>query len=126
MQLRSLFIVTAILEAGTGLALGLSPSAPAAALVGAPLDTDGGLIVARIAGAALFSLAVACWLARNDEQSRSAIGLVMALLLYNMAVVGVFLYAGIGLGLSGTGLWPAAVLHTVLALWCLVCLRARL
>lgn len=33
MQHRSLFVVTAMLEAGTGLALGLSPSMPVAILV---------------------------------------------------------------------------------------------
>ncbi|MFZ1746064.1 MAG: hypothetical protein WAU17_09100 [Nitrospirales bacterium] len=126
MQLRSLFIVTAILEAGTGLALVLSPSTPAAILVGASFDTDSGLIVARIAGAALFSLGLACWFARDDGQSYAARGLVSAMLVYNFAVVGVLVYAGMGLRLSGNGMWPAALLHTGLAIWCLGCLRSRL
>ena len=123
MKPRHLFILTAILEAGTGLALILSPSAPTAILVDASIDTAGGLVVSRIAGAALFSLGLACWFARDDGQSRAAIGLVSAMLLYNVASVGVFLYAGMGLGLSGIGLWPAVLLHTVLAVWCLACLR---
>jgi hypothetical protein len=122
MQPRHLFIVTAVIEAGTGLALILSPSAPAAILVGASLDTPGGLVVARVAGAALFSLGVACWFARDDGQSPAAIGLVWAMLLYNVTAVGVFLYAGMGLGLSGTGLWPAVLLHVGMGVWCLVCL----
>jgi hypothetical protein len=126
MQLRSLFIVTAILEAGTGLALVLSPSTPAAILVGASLDTGSGLVVARIAGAALLSLGVACWFGRDDGQSRTAKGLVTAMLLYNVGAVGAFLYAGLGLELTGIGLWPAALLHTGLAIWCLVCLRSRM
>lgn len=126
MQLRSLFIVTAILEAGTGLALVLSPSTPAAILVAASLDTDGGLVVARIAGAALFSLGAACWFARDDGRSRAAKGLVTAMLLYNVGAVGVFLYAGMGLERTGNGLWPAALLHTGLAIWCLGCLRSRM
>ncbi|MDT3776792.1 hypothetical protein PJI16_04360 [Nitrospira sp. MA-1] len=125
MQLRSLFIMTAILEAGTGLALVLAASTPAAILVGAPLDTYGGLIVARIAGAAIFSLGVACWFARDDGQSDAAIGLVSAMLVYNIAVVAVLVYAGMGLGLSKSGLWPAGLLHTVLAIWCIVCLQSR-
>ncbi len=125
MQLRFLFIVTAILEVGAGLALTLSPSASTVVLVGASPDTDVGLIAARIAGAALFSLGVACWFARDDLQSQAAKGLVTAMLLYNVGAVGVFLYAGMGLGLTGNGLWPAAVLHAVLALWCIICLRSR-
>jgi len=124
MQLRDLFIVTAIIEGGTGLALGLSPSTPVAILIGASLDSPAGLPVARIAGAALFSLAVACWPARDDGQSRAARGLVTALLLYNVAAVGVFVYASTGLEMTGIGLWPAVLLHTALAVWCLVCLRS--
>lgn len=124
MQLRYLFIVTAIIEAGTGLALGLSPSTPVAILVGASLDSPAGLVLARVAGAGLFSLGVACWSAREDGQSRAARGLVSALLFYNVAAVGVFVYAGMGLELTGIGLWPAVLLHTALAVWCLVCLRS--
>ncbi|HSF10673.1 MAG TPA: hypothetical protein VLA60_14785 [Nitrospirales bacterium] len=124
MSLRSLFILTAILEAGAGLALTLSQSASTVVLVGGSLDTDGGLIAARIAGAALVSLGVACWFARNDGQSDAAKGLVSAMLLYNVGAGGVFLYAGMGLGLTGIRLWPAALLHTGLASWCLGCLRS--
>ncbi|WNM57538.1 hypothetical protein [Candidatus Nitrospira allomarina] len=126
MQLRALFIVTAMLETGTGLALVLSPSVPAAILFGASLDTAGGLLTARLAGAALISLGIACWFARNDRQSRAATGLVTAMVLYNVGAVGVFLYAGMGLGLTGVGLWPAALLHTGLAIWCLGCLRSHM
>ena len=32
-------------------------------------------------------------------------------------------YAGLGLGLSGIGLWPAVALHSTLAVWCVACLK---
>lgn len=35
------------------------------------------------------------------------------MLLYNITVVGVFVYTCMGLGLTGNGLWTAAMLHTV-------------
>jgi hypothetical protein len=54
------------------------PSATAALLVGAPLEAPIALTVARVGGAGLLALGVACWLARGDTQSRAARGLVAA------------------------------------------------
>ena len=124
MKTRQLFVATAMIEMAAGLALALSPSLPDFLLLGPPLNTPGG-IVARIAGAALLSLGVACWLARNDEQSAAARGLVVAILLYDTTAVVVLAYAGLGLSLNGLGLWPAVVLHAAMAVWCITCLRMK-
>lgn len=121
--MKVLLVVTAASEAATGLALLLLPSMVVSLLLGATLDTPSGSVVARVAGAALLALGTACWLARNDQQSGAAKGLVAALLLYNAATIAVLVYAAYGLALSGIGLWPAIIVHAVLAAWCVACLR---
>ena len=121
--LKKLLFVSAWFEAATGIALMVSPELPVSLLVGAALDTPVGLVLARLAGAALLALGLACWLARDDGRSEAARGLIAAMLLYNVAAVAVLLYAGLGLKLSGIGLWPAVALHLTLSVWCIGCLR---
>ena len=124
--MKSLYIVTAAIELGAGLALLCSPSATVVLLVGSGLDTSAAMTLGRVAGGALLALGVACWLARDDRQSRTARGLVVAMLMYNIVATAVLAFAGIGLGLHGVALWPAVVLHAVMAIWCIVCLRRSL
>ncbi len=125
MKSKQLLVVTAATEAATGLALAILPGAPVSLLLGTSLDAPGGSVVARIAGAALLSLGVACWLARNDALSGAARGVIAAMLLYNAGAVAVLVYAGMGLRLSGIGLWPAALVHAALAVWCIACLSTK-
>ena len=121
--MKTLLIVTAMVELGAGFALLSCPSAVAALLLGAPLEAPAALTVARVGGAALVALGVDCWLARGDTPSRAARGLIVAMLMYNLVATAVLAFAGIGLGLHGVALWPAVVLHAAMAVWCVVCLR---
>src|SRR5437899_12619947 len=114
--------LTAIIEAGTGLGLIAVPSVVVRLLLGSPLDTSAAVMLGRVAGAALLALGVACWLARDDTQSRAARGLVVAMLIYNIAATALLDFADIGLGLHGVALWPAVVLHAVMAIWCITTL----
>lgn len=116
--MKYLLVTTALLELGAGLALATLPSAMVTLLLGSPLEASAAVTLGRLAGAALLSLGVACWLARGDAQSRAVRGLVAAMLLYNLAAVGLLASAGIALRLMGVALWPAVALHAVMAVWC--------
>jgi hypothetical protein len=118
----TLYTVTAAIELGAGVALLSCPSATAMLLVGAPLEAPATLTVARVAGAALLALGVACWLARGDAQSRAARGLVAAMVLYNLGVAVILGAAGILSRPVGIALWPAVVLHAAMNVWCIVSL----
>jgi hypothetical protein len=118
--MKKLLVITAIIEAATGIGLLVVPSMVAQVLLGGTLDAAAAVTVARVAGAALLALGVACWLARDDGRA-----LVVAMLFYNIAAVAILAYAAVGLALSGMGLWPAIGLHTVLAGWCAVALKCN-
>lgn len=120
--MKTLLTVTAILESGTGFALLAVPSLLTRILFDVRLDTTVALAVVRITGVALLSLALACWLARNEIQSNAARGMVSAVLLYNTAIALVLVYVAMSSGLSGFGLWPAVLLHSALAVWCIISL----
>jgi hypothetical protein len=117
--MHTLLVVTALLEGATGLAVLALPSSLTMLLLGASLEAPAALTIARVAGIALVALALACWLARADGQSRAARGLVAAMALYNAGVAIVLVYASLGLALSGLALWPVVALHAAMTVWCL-------
>jgi riboflavin transporter FmnP len=117
---RVLLVIKAAVEAATGIALVLAPSLVLSFLLGAPLDAPVGKVVCRIAGAALLTIGIACWFARNDTRSRATIGLIEATLLYDFAVAVILLVARLDMGLSGIALWPAVAFYLGLAITSLV------
>jgi len=116
---KALLAATAVIEAGAGLALLSVPSFTATLLVAVALVAPAVLTLARVAGAALLTLGVACWLARDDAHGRAARGLVVAMILYNLGVAFILGAAGIWSQPVGVVLWPAVVLHAAMGVWCI-------
>jgi hypothetical protein len=103
MTIKSVLRLAAGAEAATGAALLIVPSIVVRVLLG---ESPAGVAVAvaRVAGIALVALGIACW-------GRPSLGM----LIYS-AAVGVYLAAlGVAGGAAGVLLWPAVVLHVVLA-----------
>jgi hypothetical protein len=122
---KRLFTVTAAIEGGTGLLLVAAPSILTRLLFGSSLEGAVAVTIARLAGVALLTLTVACWLARRDGETRAANGLVAAMVLYKAGAAILLASAGLGSGLSGICLWPAVLLHAVLTGWCVMSLNKR-
>jgi hypothetical protein len=120
-----LLIVTAVIEVGAGLALLVVPSVPFALLLGVSVAVPEALLVGRVTGAALLAIGVASWLARGDSQGRAQRGVLTGVLIYDGGAAAVLGYAGLATSMAGALLWPAVVLHTALAVWCLACLCVK-
>ncbi len=104
--------VAAAIEAGTGLVLISFPSLFVRLLLGVELS-EPGEVVGRLAGFALLALVLACWPGAGTE-SKAASSL-RALLVFSVLVAFYLVYLGIRGGFVGPLLWPAAVLHSVVA-----------
>jgi hypothetical protein len=121
--MRSLHIVSAVIEALAGAALLSVPSAGIALLLGTPLDTPASVAVGRLAGAALLALGVACWLAHYDAHGRAARGLSVAMTVYNLGAVVILTAAGCLSQPVGVLLWPAVALHAAMTVWCAISVK---
>jgi hypothetical protein len=119
--MKLLLTLTALIEAGTGLALLTAPAIVVQLLLGA--EVSGAAIpLGRLVGVALLALALACWRARSDV-SAAARGLVAAMLLYNIGAVVVLGTGGLQLPTATILLWLAVALHAGMAAWCVAILR---
>ena len=103
--MKTLLTLAAIAEAATGLALLVVPSPVGRLLLGAEL-TGVAIPVARVTGIALIALAVACWPGATA---------LCGMLTYSVLATAFLAYLGIRGHWVGPLLWPAVVLHAVIA-----------
>jgi hypothetical protein len=113
-------LASAVIELGAGLALVAAPALAITLVFGAS-GTTPGLALGRLAGLALLSLGLTCWLARDDAASAATRALVTGMCGYNAAVVTLVLTGG--MGPVGLLLWGIVVLHVGMALWGILLLR---
>lgn len=107
----TMLTVDALIEGATGIAIIVAPNIVSRLLFASPLE-GAGLIMARIGGIALVCLAVACLGIRDQAAIRAGIA---GLLAYNVLSGVVLLLAATGGVYVGILLWPAVVVHLVVA-----------
>ena len=120
--MKSILAATAILEGLTGLALLAVPSFVVTTLFGNSLTDVTGLLVARLAGAVLVALAIACWFLRKELQASIMVKLMAG---YNIFTIILLVYASMVDKLYGFALWPTVIIHAGLLLWCITSLLKR-
>jgi hypothetical protein len=114
--------VAAAIEALTGLVLVLFPHA----LIRLLFDAEASgiaIVIGRVAGIALISLGLGCWMGRQEAAGGWALA---AMLIYNALIMIYLTVVGFGAEFVGALLWPAAALHAALtALLAYTPIRAR-
>jgi Ca2+/Na+ antiporter len=110
--LGKILAFAAVVEVGTGLALIAAPAIVVALLLGAN-GPGPGMTLGRFLGIALLALGLACWPGgqRVEHDPKTFQGM----LTYNLLVALFLAYLGTVEHLGGPLLWPAVVLHAVVA-----------
>ncbi|HQR06319.1 MAG TPA: hypothetical protein PLN21_05830 [Gemmatales bacterium] len=123
---RSYFlIVTAVLEAVTGLVLLIIPEALLKLLFGDRAATPVLIVYGRFYGAVLLAFSVACWFVRNQHGTTRLHGFTLAALLYDVVAAILLALLGLAYGMIGLLLWPAVAAHILLGGWGILCIRAN-
>jgi hypothetical protein len=111
MTTRTVVVVSAAIEAATGVALIANPDLVVNVLLGAGLS-GAGVAVGRLGGFGLLSLGLACWPNREGASARAT----SALFTYNLLATLYLGYLSVGGIFASKVLWLAFSLHALLAL----------
>jgi hypothetical protein len=113
MSLRLLLTLSSGLEILAGLPALISPSTVVLLLLGMSMDPIAS-VLARLFGAGVFALGLACLRARDDVQSPAGLAVSIGVTSYNVLAAVVLLWTAAGSGLGGLLLWGVGIGHTVL------------
>lgn len=120
-----LIMVFGMVEIATGLTLLVYPPLPLELLLGVKQASPETAVIARFFGAGILAMGIICYLGKSVSDKTAQNALIWGTLVYNVLAAGLLVYTDLGLHLSGYALWPAALLHAVLAMWGVSCLVLR-
>jgi len=102
-----------VLETLAGLGLLIDPAGGVLVLLGASMQGSG-VVIGRIAGGALLSLGIACWLARKTPTALASVGVACAYLVYNVVTCVTLAWTNVALEGGSLPALCASLLHGVL------------
>lgn len=113
MSLRLLLTISGGLEILAGSAALIVPAPVVSFLLGVSMDPIAS-VLARLFGAGVFALGLACLKARNDVGSPAGLAVSLGITSYNMLAAVVLIWTAAGSGLGGLLLWGAGIGHAAL------------
>jgi hypothetical protein len=113
MSLRLLLLLSGGLEILAGLPALIAPGPLLSLLLGGPGDPISS-VVARLFGAGVFALGLACLKARDDVGSPAGLAVSIGITAYNVLAAVILLWTAAGPGLGGLLLWGAGIVHAAL------------
>jgi hypothetical protein len=113
MSLRLLLTLSGGLEILAGLVALITPGPVVSMLLGVPVDAIAS-VLARLFGAGVFALGLACLKARHDVGSPAGLAVSLGITAYNVLAGVVLLWTAAGSGLGGLLLWGAGIVHAAL------------
>ena len=119
MNVKLLLEVMAFINVIAGLALIGIPVFLSGAVLGFPISEPGAIVVSRVAGAAILSLGIVCWMLISEARSRTGKSLVTGMAVFNTLLMLVMVYAITIQNISSPGLWVVVLVYSVLAGWCI-------
>ena len=122
--LARILSIGGVLESVVGFGLLVTPSALASFLLRSPL-VGPGVVVARLGGAGLLALGIACWGARKTPLATASLGVSCGFLAYNSVACVTLAWAGPPLASGGLPAFGAAILHGILGVSLLGALLGR-
>jgi urea transporter len=112
--MKKFIIFTAIVEGLTGIILISIPNSSVLFLLGKPTNGPEGKMMAMLAGAAILSLAVICWILRETPSLKK---LVKGMLFYNCVIITIAMYGMFCYGITNPGMWFVILGHSTLFVW---------
>jgi hypothetical protein len=109
---QSALRLASVVEIATGGLLLIIPSLVVQLLLGKHLSADG-MPVARVAGAGLLGLGLACW---PSAEGRASLPAFRGMLAYNTLVSAYLALIAVRHHAGGPLLWPAVIFHAIVAL----------